>query len=181
MSAATSAAAKLLIIMRGLPGSGKSFLAKGVYDSHVNDGKSCIIHSTDNFHLELDPTNNKRMVYVFKPEKLGYFHKQNLLHTIASMEIGVDCVIVDNTNTTWKEVKPYVEAAKNAGYRIDILDPITTWAFDVNECAKKNTHGVPKEAIQRMKDRWETTNSLLTKGNLLLQEEANKSKPIEDR
>lgn len=171
MSAATNGAAKTLIIMRGLPGSGKSFLAKYLYDGIVGLGNSCIIHSTDNFHLE---HKDGKSVYVFKPEKLRYFHEQNLKHAITSMEMGIDCAIIDNTNTTWKEMEAYVRAGIANGYSVVIEESNSAWKYDVEECTKRNTHGVPKEAIQRMRDRWETTESLLAKRNLLLKEEANK-------
>ena len=164
MSAATvTAKAKTLIILRGLPGSGKSFLAKYLYDGIVGLKNSCIIHSTDNFHLELDPTNNKRMVYVFKPEKLRYFHEQNLKHAVTSMEMGVDCIIIDNTNTTWKEMEAYARAGLSNGYSIVIEEANTAWKFDVDECTKKNTHNVPREAIARMLQRWEETSLIRNK------------------
>jgi NEDD4-binding protein 2 len=130
---------KKCYIIRGLPGSGKSTLAKKLA------GESGKIHSTDDqFIVE--------GVYVFDPKKLGINHEKNFNNFKKSLEMGVDPVIVDNTNTQKWEYKKYVDLAESMGYQVEIqcvphIDPVLA--------AKRNTHGVPEEAIRKMLKRWE--------------------------
>ena len=151
---------KKLIIMRGPSGSGKSSLVKELTQEASDNRKTCTVHSTDDFHLEL---KDGIFVYVFKPEKLRAFHQANLHHATTSMEMGLDYVIIDNTNTTWKEIEPYVLVGIGNGYEIVIKEPNTSWKFDAAECARKNTHGVPVEAVARMLQRWEKTSVIESK------------------
>jgi hypothetical protein len=53
------------------------------------------------------------------------------------------------------EAKPYVKAAIDYGYSVEILSPQTEWAFDPVKLAKKNAHGVPEASIRKMAQRWE--------------------------
>lgn len=146
-----------LYIMRGLPGSGKSTATAKLVKQAKDMGLSVVVCSTDDYHLELVDNVWK---YVFKADKLGQFHKYNLRDATCHMEHGVDVVIIDNTNTTWKEIAPYAKAAKDCGYTVLVLEADTPWAFDVSECTKRNTHEVPKDAISRMLERY-TPNSLI--------------------
>jgi 2',3'-cyclic-nucleotide 3'-phosphodiesterase len=139
---------RYMIIMRGLPGSGKSTKAKVLADKLRNS----VILSTDTVFMSGEK-------YLFCPEVLGMAHQINLAKAAKAVKLGYD-VIVDNTNTTWKEIEPYVKVGLEAGYVIEITEPSTAWAHNVLECAAKNSHGVPATAIRRMQDRWETAENI---------------------
>ncbi|MNE81595.1 hypothetical protein D3C80_1782580 [compost metagenome] len=62
---------------------------------------------------------------------------------------------MDNTNTQRWEAKPYVVLAQEFGYEVIVREPDTPWRRNAAELAKRNVHGVPVEAIQRMLDRWD--------------------------
>jgi predicted kinase len=130
-----------LYIMRGLSGSGKSTLAKKI----VGEG---LIFSTDDLFIE-------KGEYKFNPGKLGVNHKQNQTNAIEAMKDGVSPIVIDNTHTQSWEAKPYVKAGLNYDYEVTFLVPETDWAFDAGQLASRNTHGVPKAAIERMLSRWE--------------------------
>lgn len=132
---------KILYIMRGLSGSGKSTLAKEL-------GVEGQIFSTDDLFIE----NGE---YKFNPGKLGINHKANQQRAIQAMIEGKTPIVIDNTHTQSWEAKPYVEAGICHGYEIRFAQPETDWAFDPEQLASKNTHGVPKVAIERMLARWE--------------------------
>jgi hypothetical protein len=97
--------------------------------------------------------------YQFDPSKLGEYHKRNLDDATAFMErngrqsIPAICVI-DNTNTQHWEYEKYVEAAKENGFIVQVIT-IDWDAKDIPLYAKRNSHGVPLEAIYRMAARWE--------------------------
>lgn len=120
-----------LILIRGLPGSGKSTLAKQLKDFvHVE---------ADMFFRLLDGT------YRFMPEKLKDAHDWCLKRATEAIEVGHD-VVVSNTFTRYWEMEPYLELAE----RFDIYPQVL-------ECHQtfQNIHGVPEEAIVKMRARWE--------------------------
>jgi predicted kinase len=80
---------------------------------------------------------------------------------------SANIMIIDNTNTTWKEFKKYVVSALAYEYEVEFVIPETEWAFRLDELVSRNSHGVPREAIQRMLDRFESQDSVIDKFNLL--------------
>lgn len=134
---------RLLILMRGVPGSGKSTLARKLAEDFRVCGYSCEIHSTDDYFM-VDGE------YRFNPALLGINHQKNQDAVKQALFLGVEVVIVDNTNLSAKERKNYVDMAATFGYTTELHDSNTPWAKNAEECAKRNTHGVPLEAIKRM-------------------------------
>lgn len=149
---------KILIILRGLPGSGKSHLAVGLTDVTLGPGNnSQHILSTDDYFIQ-----NRR--YVFDPSKLQEAHEWNHRRAFQAMSRGLSPVIIDNTNTQMWEMKPYAMMATDYGYMIEILEPDTWWCFNDKELARRNSHGVPRAKIKDMLDRYDknvTTQKLL--------------------
>lgn len=132
---------KKLIILRGLPGSGKSEVAK----RFVGNG---IIHSTDDFFI-IDG------VYAFDESNVSKFHYFNFLNSIRSMQRGLSPIIIDNTNIVASDCMDYVEVGKAYGYEIIVVEPSADWAFDIEELMKRNTHGVSRETMVDMLEKYE--------------------------
>ena len=130
---------KVVYIMRGIPGSGKSTQARRLA------GATGKIHSTDDYFME----DGK---YVFDPNKLGRNHQLNFQAFKADLQLGVSPVIVDNTNSRKWEYENYAKAAEDAGYRVEVVQ---VPHIDPALAAQRNTHGVPEESIRRMIARWE--------------------------
>jgi len=128
--------------MRGLPGSGKSTLAKQVA------GKDGLILSTDDFWTQDGE-------YKFDASKAGEAHKWNQKRALEAMKAGVPHIIIDNTNCSAYEPKYYVQQALNHGYDIDFQQSNTPWAFDIDELEKRNTHNVPRTALEYMLQNWD--------------------------
>ena len=136
-----------LIIMRGIPGAGKSTKAKSL----VGQGK---IHSTDDL---IEKSGDYReffakMIASGDFSLLGKTHSQNLKDAIESMKAGVSPVIVDNTNIRHNEPKAYVKAALEMGFadnNIKFVD-VGTAGLEAAQLAARNTHGVPLEKIEAM-------------------------------
>lgn len=141
---------KKLYILIGCSGSGKSTLAKKTAEQ-IRKEYGCLvyIHSTDNYFVDVHGN------YKFDPSKLGYYHKCNQMDVAASMQWNASFIIVDNTNLTKKERKPYTDLAAQYGYEVEYLYPDTPWVNNAEELAKRNTHGVPLESIKRMLARLE--------------------------
>jgi len=134
-----------VIFMHGVPGSGKSFLAKRL------DGN---ILSTDHFF-------NKNGKYQWDAKYLPEANAWNLGRFYFELFKNYGLVlIIDNTNLQAAHIKPYVDACKKFGCTWEIQEPNTEWRYDAKICAEKNTHGVPIETIERMLDKRETVEQI---------------------
>lgn len=136
-----------LIIMRGIPGGGKSTKAKSL----VGEGR---IHSTDDV---ISSKGDYREFFAKMAESKNYIglmiaHSSNLRNAKLSMVEGVSPVIIDNTNIKAAEAKKYIVEALNMGYadaNIEIVD-VGTGGLDAKGLFERNTHGVPLEKIEAM-------------------------------
>ncbi|XP_054066119.1 uncharacterized protein LOC128913098 isoform X2 [Rissa tridactyla] len=135
---------KWLLILRGLPGSGKSTLSR-ILLGQSRDG---MVFSTDDYFRQQDG-------YTYNAAQLGDAHEWNQKRAKQAMEQGKSPVIIDNTNTQAWEMKPYVEVALEKGYRVEFHEPDTWWKFDPEELEKRNKHGVTREKIAQMLERYE--------------------------
>ena len=153
---------KRLILMRGIPGGGKSTRSRELAMIHIeNGGRSVAILATDYYHMEGDK-------YIFKADLLGQYHEMNHAEAEAFMKRGIELVIIDNTNVRRRDMKPYIDSAKVLGYTVkeviiggDKLLPSLDkacphkFADYIDLCAGRNTHDVPRDAIEKMARRFE--------------------------
>jgi len=146
-----------LIVMRGIPGSGKSTKAKEL----VGNG---IIHSTDDVIESTGDYNEffAKMVANKDFSPLSKVHNTNFQNAISSMKNGITPVIIDNTNIRPAEAKNYVEAALNLGYSDDNIKfaDIGTGGLSAEELAQRNTHQVPLDKIKSMIQAYESAGPL---------------------
>lgn len=136
----SGSADKRMIILRGISGSGKSTKAKEL----VQDG---VVLGTDAFW---GPD------YQFDAERIREAHQWNQQRVREALETGVSPIIVDNTNISMFEFRPYVEMAIEYGYDVEYAEPDTPWKFNAEELAKRNQHNTPVDVIQDMIDRWDS-------------------------
>ncbi|XP_030331469.1 NEDD4-binding protein 2-like 2 isoform X2 [Strigops habroptila] len=151
----SSCSQKLLLILRGLPGSGKTTLSR-VLLGQSHDG---IVFSTDDYFRQQDG-------YTYNAAQLGDAHDWNQKRAKQAMEQGKSPIIIDNTNTQAWEMKPYVEVALEKGYRVEFHEPDTWWKFDPEELEKetilKKNHG---HLFTKAKQRGKRKRNKKIKGN----------------
>lgn len=128
-----------LTIIRGLPGGGKTTLAKSLVQTTPNS----VDFSADDYFMGLKTGNPES--YDFDPAHLGKAHSACLDNTKKALYRG-QSVFVHNTFTTAREVKPYRELAEKLGVRFEIL---------VARGGYKSVHGVPDSAMDAMRKRWQ--------------------------
>lgn len=165
---------RVLYVMRGPPGSGKSTLGREILREHlaasgVTGGVEHIlplarshIFSTDDFFAAIDEETGKE-VYNFDFRRLGPNHDRNKTHCEIAMELGITPLIVDNTNASAWEMRPYVELAKKHGYAVEIKDVFQLHKDAMNldvlkkRCAERDAPGkvIPEVALQRILGRYE--------------------------
>ncbi|MBI3632964.1 MAG: ATP-binding protein [Candidatus Vogelbacteria bacterium] len=139
---------KYCYIMQGVPGSGKSTVAKQLAGNH---GYRSAIHSTDEYFME-------NGVYRFDSTKLSENHRKNLeafkksLKELPEPPFYTAIVVCDNTNIKRKDRQPYIDAAVAEGYIVAI---VTMPHPSPEVAAARNKHGVPVEVIKRMIANWE--------------------------
>jgi predicted kinase len=126
---------KTVVIMSGLPGSGKSY-----YAAKLAAECSATVCSADDYFV----TSGGE--YAFDPSKLGEAHAACMRRFAEALLFGYQTVIVDNTNTTALEIAPYYALARAFGY--DVI--LRTWNCDPEVAMEQGTHGVPFETLVRM-------------------------------
>ncbi|XP_055294651.1 NEDD4-binding protein 2-like 1 [Moschus berezovskii] len=136
---------KHLYLLRGLPGWGKTTLARQLQ----HDFPRALIFSTDDFFFREDGA------YEFNPDFLEEAHEWNQKRARKAMRNGISPIIIDNTNLHAWEMKPYAVMALENNYEVIFREPDTRWKFNIQELARRNIHGVPREKIHRMKERYE--------------------------
>lgn len=97
-----------LFILRGVPGAGKSTLAK------ILAGNGGTICSADDYFME-------NGAYVFRPTELPRAHAQCQMMCERAMKDGNSTIIVDNVNAAEEHMDPYRRLADRFGYRVFYL------------------------------------------------------------
>lgn len=134
-----------LTILRGAPGSGKSTLARNIvleWTERQRDGQDvrCSVNEADSFML--DEAGN----YRFDGNRLAECHRMCQQDVCGHMQMGYDEIIVANTSTKLWEIEPYLVLAKIWQYEVRIIHCVGRWT---------NTHGVPEDRVQKMRDNYE--------------------------
>jgi hypothetical protein len=91
--------------------------------------------------------------YKFDGTKLGEYHGKCLEEARVSMSEGKR-VWVHNTFSQRWELEPYLQLAKEFGYRVDVIDLYDNGLTDA-ELHERGEHDVPVENIAKMRERWE--------------------------
>jgi predicted kinase len=124
---------KSLILLRGLPGSGKTTLG---YAMGVTP-----LAADDYFY---DEEGN----YNFDGSKLKIAHNWCKVRTEHQMEDGIGMIVVSNTFTQEWEMESYYKLAEQYGYTVFSL-------IVENRHDGINEHGVPADKLEQMKNRFE--------------------------
>jgi len=124
---------KELLLLRGLPGSGKTTLAHSIGGTWVE---------ADQYFL------NENGEYKFDASKLKDAHKWCQDCVEESMNFQSIKIVLSNTFTQEWEMQPYYDLAEKYGYRVYSL-------IVENRHEGVNEHGVPEEKLVQMKDRFE--------------------------
>lgn len=122
-----------LMLVRDLPGSGKTTYAKS-YEGFYHVEADMFFVGTDG-------------VYRFSPSKLGEAHTWCQRQAALALERG-DSVVVSNTFTRKWEMEAYLDMAVKLSVPVDVVSLQPAKLFP-------NIHGVPDEAISKMRSRWE--------------------------
>jgi uridine kinase len=128
---------KNLILLRGLPGSGKTTLA------HVlSEQGTYPVFSVDDYF-----TNEVTGEYIFNFQNNHLAYKQCEALTKDAMLQNISKILVHNTFTMDWELEPYFKLASNFNYTLFV---VTVENYHLNA----NTHGVSNEQLYKMAEKY---------------------------
>lgn len=134
---------KVLVLVRGIPGTGKSTIAKELAQKFTMK------------HFEADMYFvDANGMYDFNYEEIQSAHSWCKWTTDWSLGLGKN-VVVSNTFVKWFEIQPYQTLAKKYGYELIIVEATGDYL---------NVHGVPPETLERMKKNFEPEHNHFTIG-----------------
>ena len=121
-----------LYLIRGLPGSGKTTLAKRLNMAY---------YEADQYFEDEDGKYN------FNKAELHAAHDYCQRCVSAHMEQGTHLdVAVSNTFTTLQEMKPYFKIGRHYGVDVQVIECKGRW---------ESIHAVPEHVLDLMEDRWQ--------------------------
>lgn len=130
-----------LIILRGIPGSGKSHLTNCFSDAEI-----C---SADDYFCE----NGE---YKFNRDELSKAHDYCYNMCVEYLHKKCNTIIVDNTNATLKEYQKYINAGNCFNFHVIILEIPCNGIEQAKEFNERCAHGVSLNDELKMYSRWET-------------------------
>ena len=124
---------KILYIVRGIPGSGKSTFAKTLGGQH---------YEADMFFID---GNGE---YKFDGSKIKLAYNWCMIQTQKAMVDDEPKIVVSNTFTQEWEMETYFKLAEENGYKVFTI-------IVENRHGGVNQHGVPEDKIELMRNRFE--------------------------
>jgi predicted kinase len=128
-----------LILLRGLPGSGKSTIGDIILFTTQNNQD---VLSADNFFIDRDGN------YVFDATRLKEAHNDCQQKCAERMKMQFSKIVIANTFTQEWEMEKYFEMADRYRYRVHSL-------VVENRHGGQNIHDVPEDKLEQMKNRFE--------------------------
>lgn len=129
-----------LILLRGLPGSGKTTLAHIILQHPA--GLEQEVLSADDFF------ENENGDYNFDSTKIKEAHNYCQFRCSERMRQEKSRIVVANTFTQEWEMEDYLKMAERYNYRVHTI-------IVENRHGNQNVHGVPEDKLQQMKNRFE--------------------------
>lgn len=125
---------KALIILRGVPGCGKTTVA-----SIIGSSPGDVICSADDYFIDANGAYN------FDGNKIGLAHKSCQYKAKEAMKNNSPKVIISNTNISESNFKEYEKMAEKFGYQVFHM-------IVENRHGNSNIHGVPEEKLKQMEN-----------------------------
>ena len=130
---------KILYLIRGIPGSGKTTLAKSIAFAASYPG---VVEQVPHFAADQYFVNPETKEYKYDKSLISEAHSDCIRNTYAAMLDKHPIIIVSNCFVKYWELEPYYMIANKTGYHV--IEIICRGNF-------KSIHDVPQATITRMK------------------------------
>jgi tRNA uridine 5-carbamoylmethylation protein Kti12 len=137
-----------MYLVAGLPGTGKTTLARMLTKAHLHKGENAVHYEADQFF------EDAKGAYVFLPSQLKNAHKWCQEQTRNAAVADTPVIVVSNTFVKSWEADAYVDIAQAHGYEVVNITMDNDMWTDA-QLAKRNVHKVPQEKIAQMRQNWE--------------------------
>lgn len=131
---------RTLVVLRGLPGSGKSFLARAIADAYKDQ---CTIISADDYGIKPESPESCADGYKALDEAV-------VACCAASSAASSALIVVDDTNHTQDRLARMGEVANEHHLVVVFLEPRTEWSRDVAQLSKKTRRGLEEAQMKAM-------------------------------
>lgn len=132
-----------VIILQGIPGSGKSTWATEIFAQSQFEHTPVDIVSAD--HYMVDVNGN----FCFETSRISECHAKSFRKFVDWMrDHSFGTIIVDNCNTKPEDVSPYALAAQAFGFDFKIVRIVC----DRETALQRNVHNVPSHTIARQEE-----------------------------
>lgn len=135
---------RTLILVRGLSGSGKTWLS----DMIVGDSPTRVMICADDYFI------NDKGDYQFDYTKIKEAHEWCISETRETLEEEHEIVCVHNNFTRKWEAEPYFKMAEELGYKVQVISLYDSGMND-KDLAERSPHTISEKAIQKQRHQWE--------------------------
>lgn len=133
---------KIAVILRGVPGSGKSSFV----DLLRSTSKNVAIHAIDDLHVDLSGN------FLWDEENQSRLYTLNFANFVKSCSAGTEVVICDAINIETKDFENYVDIAKKFDYQVYVVTPDQP---SPSLSTKRNKHHTSSTQAKEMYQRWQ--------------------------
>lgn len=127
---------KELVILRGLPGSGKSTFAR-----LLTLGRNGAIIENDQFMYE-------NGLYIWKPSKLKSAVKHTNETLYKALKEELEIIVISNVNARPSDFEHYAEMGRKSGYKVSTI-------IVENRCNTKSRHNVEETTLKNMENNFD--------------------------
>lgn len=139
----------MLVVLRGIPGSGKSTVAHAIADT-----KASICSADAFFETEHG--------YYYDKTKLTNAHNKCFLDCVQLMLSETPLIVIDNINAYLWVYATYKQLAKVAGYQVKVLELQCLDQLTLASFVKRSVHNAPMDSCAKMMKEWENDPMAIT-------------------
>ncbi|KAM9745739.1 uncharacterized protein cnp isoform 1-T2 [Menidia menidia] len=131
---------RILVVLRGLPGSGKSFLARAIADAYKDQ---CSVFCADDHGIKPEKAESSADGFRALDEAVAARCREGAASPLL--------IVVDDTNLSHHRLARLGEIAKEHHFICMFVEPQTEWSRDVAQLKNKTKRGLEEAQLETLK------------------------------